>query len=379
MSNAPCSSCFSCAASSCCACSFPPIPLCARCLPKHLQSSQLFHYSLPLSASTSIGRDNFDYWQDWLYALNRAQGAMKDNEELFLVLKEKAELAVEEIQLGRAGRLDELREFVTGVYEQVKRLVSAAIAETTELSTSKDPQFESPLSELIWCSAHSNKAVNLKLFDTLLAQILTSPRSQPKLIPKISRKSDDSRVTAAEERVKEYEREMMSLHSQLQDCEQSLLAKQSEIEKLNNLLMVKSRKLESYTQKNRALGTQTKRAKSRLQKILERTGLAEQLSVDDLLGIVEDYKPLDPAPEPTLQPPFPAPADSPRLPKSNFFHYYKERQPAIKATHPGISSNEVSAIIGKEWGRMSEDMKDRYTDLHRRDKERFRDEIRAQN
>jgi hypothetical protein len=89
---------------------------------------------------------------------------------------------------------------------------------------------------------------------------------------------------------------------------------------------------------------------------------------------------VDPIPEPNLEDPFADKgenAESPKLPRSNFIYYYRERQPYVKAQYPAISSNEVSVIIGEEWKKMGGEQKERYNCLYRKDKERWRGEIRA--
>ena len=351
------SQCVTAHASTCCVCEFPPLPLCLGCISKH-QQSQLFHYFLTQDAASKINQADFGNWQDWLYTLHRAQCALMDNQTSLTLLKDKAE----------TGNLDEPQQLIVTFCEEMERLMNEAVAESTELATTQDPEFASPLAELVWLAARRGNFSYLKFFDP--CQFKPSER---KSTPK---KTDSVRITEAEERVREYERELMSLHQQLQESEQSLLLKQSEIEKLNNLLIAKSRKLESYTQKNRALGTQTKRAKGRLQMLLERNGLNEQLSVDDILGITEDYRPADPL-EIDSFPKKEETLDNPKLPRSSYFHYYHERRAAVKAQNPSLTSNQVSSIIGEEWNRLPEDMKQRYNDLYRKDKERWKGEIRT--
>lgn len=381
MSNVPCSVCHSSPACTSCLCAFPPLSLCACCLPKH-QSSLLFHSVFPLSAAGTITKDSFDDWQDWLHSLRSAQTAIWENMDIFEFLREKAEKAVRE--MGK-GPIEELKALLEGLCEEVRALIAEAVRETAAVAVKEEPQFKSSLAELIWQAALTGKAANLKLFDPIFEKIHNKcvdfpPIEHFKSFPASYKPTESLQNAENEGKIQEYESEMLNLHLQLRESEASLLSKQGEIEKLNNLLVVKCRKLESYIQKNRSLCTQTKRIKFRFQKLLDKNGLSDHLSAEDILGITEDYRPVDPPPEPNLEHPFPNrddSPDSPKLPRSNFIYFYRERQPHVKALHPHIASNEVSVIIGEEWKRLSDEQRERYNDLSRKDKERWRGQIRS--
>jgi len=314
--------------------------------------------------------------------LRNAQTAIWENMDIFEFLREKAEKAVVETD-GR-GPVEELRALVVELCEEVRVLIAEAVRETGEVAVAEEPQFKYPLAELIWQAALTGKAASLKLFDPIFEKIHNKcanfpPIEHSKPLPAAHKKTERMQKAESEGKIQEYECEMLNLHLQLRESEESLLSKQGEIEKLNNLLVVKCRKLESYIQKNRSLCTQTKRIKIRSQKILEKNGLSDHLSVEDILGITEDYRPVDPPPEPNLEHPYREDSgDSPKLPRSNYIYFYGERQPHVKALHPHIASNEVSVIIGDEWKRLSEEQKERYNDLSRRDKERWKGQMRTQ-
>uniref|UniRef100_A0A6B2LIQ4 HMG box domain-containing protein n=1 Tax=Arcella intermedia TaxID=1963864 RepID=A0A6B2LIQ4_9EUKA len=57
--------------------------------------------------------------------------------------------------------------------------------------------------------------------------------------------------------------------------------------------------------------------------------------------------------------------------------YSKEKRPELQAKHKGIKFGDLSKMISKSWKTLSEEEKKRYNDLHDKDKERHRQEMKT--
>ena len=167
--NVVCSVCKTEPAAQVCFCSYPLVPLCnSKCLVKHKNIPQKFHFEAPMSTTLAVSRENFGNWQNSLFNLRRAQEKLQENASLLSTFEAEMEAAIAFLHQQIEDIREEYRTAMRNLQANVKEMIENAVAETSAQVFCSSPVFSNPLSGWIWLFADPGYRGEEWLFRTRL-------------------------------------------------------------------------------------------------------------------------------------------------------------------------------------------------------------------
>jgi hypothetical protein len=119
---------------------------------------------MPVSQLSSVNRDNFSANQTWIFGLSRAHQALRKNIAAIEAFEAEIEASFGHLEREIADLKGEYKSAIETLKRNIADMIDTAIGETTAQALTSNPQFTSPLSGLIWESAHPGNPANPPLY-----------------------------------------------------------------------------------------------------------------------------------------------------------------------------------------------------------------------